>query len=697
MTIDMTQFYQVFFEETGEHLATMESLLLAMDLNAPEDEDLNAIFRAAHSIKGSAGTFGFNDLADVTHVLESLLDRIRKHDLPLRREMVNAFLAAGDTLKAMLAAHQGGAPVVDDAGASICARLKALTETMVVDAEVKPSSVAPLADTDDAEASYDIEFVPTHAAAADARILPNFLQDLGEFGAFEILAQPASGESGLWHLRLRTAVPRSNVVELLEFIAEDDAWSIKPLDESLQDPDGAYGFFDLPAPVQDIASAGDEDGYGFFEPLPDKASDETSVAQGDARQAPLANEEKIKGKVPVAEAASIRVSIERADQLINLVGELVITQSMLLQCAAQMQAAAPESLLNGLAQLESNTRSLQEAIMSIRMMPISFVFSRFPRVVHDFSEKFGKQVELKISGETTELDKGLIERIVDPLTHLVRNSLDHGIESPEERKARGKRPMGTITLKAAHQAGNVVIEVGDDGAGLDRARIIAKARQKGMKIPESMSDTEIWALIFEAGFSTADVVTDISGRGVGMDVVRRNVQAMGGRIDIESMAGIGTRMTIRLPLTMAILDGMSITVGTHTYILPMGAVIETLQPECSQVKTLANQALVVAVHDEYLPVVELHSLFRVPGALTDFTRGSMIVIEADGQKAALFVDALVGQHQVVIKSLEQNYRRVRGISGATIMGDGHVALILDVAALIEAGRAAQAALVAVPA
>lgn len=769
MAIDMTQFYQVFFEETAEHLATMESLLLAMDLSAPDDEDLNAIFRAAHSIKGSAGTFGFNDLAEVTHVLEGLLDRIRKHDLPLRSDMVNAFLAAGDTLKAMLAAHQGGAPVAENAVALVCDQLKALTGKGVAApaAEAAPTLASPaqpatsptVSDVPEAPAlmnagqkTYEIQFIPTVQATADSRILPNFLQDLGEFGVFEILSQPVDAQLGLWRLRFCTAAPEIDFAELLEFISEKDAWSIKPLYQTEEDAGGAYGLFepllDAAAPALfppsslidpvSVGSSEEEDGYGFFEPLPEPAASAGTPAlpepvpvaeEGDgfgffdplptppegviaanksvsaavppndsaSDAASLTKEEKTKAKAPVAETASIRVSVERADQLINLVGELVITQSMLLQCAAQMQSAAPESLLYGLTQLESNTRNLQEAIMSIRMMPISFVFSRFPRVVHDFSAKFGKQVELKMTGEATELDKGLIERIADPLTHLIRNSLDHGIESPDERQAKGKRPMGTITLKAAHQAGNVVIEVGDDGAGLNREKILAKARQQGMNISDQMSDAEVWALIFEAGFSTAEVVTDISGRGVGMDVVRRNVQAMGGRIEIESMTGIGTRMTIRLPLTMAILEGMSIVVGSHTYILPLAAVIETLQPEHGQVKTLANQAQVIAVHGDYLPVVELHRIFSVPDAATDFTRGSMIVIEADGLKAVLFVDALVGQHQVVIKSLEQNYRRVRGISGATIMGDGRVALILDVAALIETGRVAQAALVAVPA
>jgi two-component system chemotaxis sensor kinase CheA len=434
------------------------------------------------------------------------------------------------------------------------------------------------------------------------------------------------------------------------------------------------------------------DGYGFFAPVvpPAPSAEVVPATLASLSPAPLPVEKPAplaprasKAATPAAAAgdSSIRVGIEKVDQLINLVGELVITQAMLLQTATQMQENAPERLIHGLAQLERNTRDLQESVMSIRMMPISFVFSRFPRVVRDLSGKLGKQVELKTSGETTELDKSLIERIADPLTHLIRNSLDHGIELPDTRVAAGKSPVGTITLKAYHQGGNIVIEVGDDGAGLPRNKILAKARERGLPVSDQMSDTEVFALIFEAGFSTADQVTDVSGRGVGMDVVRRNIQAMGGRVEIESMLGVGTRMTVRLPLTLAILDGMSVALGDQTYILPLSYVIESLQPEAGDIKTLSNQARVIQVRGEYLPVVVLHEVFNLKSAWNDITQGIMVVIDADGTKAALIVDALVGQHQVVIKSLEANYRRVPGVSGATIMGDGHVAMILDVSAI----------------
>jgi len=378
--------------------------------------------------------------------------------------------------------------------------------------------------------------------------------------------------------------------------------------------------------------------------------------------------------------------VEKVDQLINLIGELVITQAMLAQSATDADPVIFERLLTGLGQLERNTRDLQETVMSIRMMPISVVFSRFPRVVRDTSQKLGKQVELKTIGEGTELDKGLIERISDPLTHLVRNSLDHGIEMPEQRAAAGKQPVGTITLKAYHQSGNIVIEVGDDGAGLNRARILAKAKERGLPAADSMSDQEVWALIFEAGFSTAEVITEVSGRGVGMDVVKRNITAMGGRVDIDSMTGVGTRMTVRLPLTLAILDGMSVAVAHETYIIPIGYVIESLQANKSMIKSVSGVERLIQVRGEYLPVIALYELFGIPHAVRGLDQGIMVVLESDGAKVALFVDALIGQHQVVIKSLEANYRKVPGVSGATIMGDGRVAMILDVTALTGLAR-----------
>ncbi len=756
MAIDMSQFYQVFFEESAEHLAAMEALLLDLDLESPDMEQLNAIFRAAHSIKGSAGTFGFTDLAETTHILENLLDRIRKQELALRADMVDAFLASGDLLHAMLEAHQGRGEVDPQAVAAVTARLRELSSDQAVPVVAAASAAAPAVDLSTepeivpANRVFDIQFVPTESAAKGDAVT-NLLEDLRRLGELTVISHPEIElhDVGFWQLRLSTAAAESEFADRVDFIADNGAWRIaedksavavddgayglfedspgapeedpgygffaplveRSLDEIVtrsENIDASYGFFEplpgsAPAPVGALPEDGD--GYGFFAPLPSPAAAGAVLEDGDGYGffAPLPVVEPVPVSVPAPPAepveketvraarpgrqaasgdSSIRVSVEKVDQLINLVGELVITQAMLLQTVTQMQAEAPERLVSGLGQLERNTRDLQESVMSIRMMPISAVFSRFPRVVRDLSAKLGKQVELKTSGETTELDKGLIERIADPLTHLIRNSLDHGIEAPEKRIAAGKSPQGTITLKAYHQGGNIVIEVGDDGAGLPRQKILAKAKERGLPVSDQMSDGEVFNLIFEAGFSTAEQVTDVSGRGVGMDVVRRNIQAMGGRVEIESIYGVGTRMTVRLPLTLAILDGMSVAVGSQTYILPLSYVVESLQPQAGDIKTLSNQARVMQVRGEYLPVVVLHELFNLKSSWNDLTQGIMVVLDADGAKAALFVDALLGQHQVVIKSLEANYRRVAGISGATIMGDGHVALILDVSAIV---------------
>ena len=391
------------------------------------------------------------------------------------------------------------------------------------------------------------------------------------------------------------------------------------------------------------------------------------------------------------DTSSIRVGTEKIDALINLVGELVITQAMLQQIAGDLDPVQNEKLLQGLSLLDRNTRMLQEAVMATRMLPVDAVFSRFPRMVRDLSTKLGKQIRLETVGEGTELDKGVIERIADPLTHLVRNSLDHGLENAEQRLAAGKDPTGTITLRAAHQGGHIVIEVADDGRGLDRERILAKAAERGIPVPANPADADVWQLIFAPGFSTAEQVTDVSGRGVGMDVVKKNVQALSGQIEISTRPGQGTCVTIRLPLTLAILDGMSVRVGDDVFIVPLNCVVESLQPQPGQVRTLSAGARVVKVRNEYLPLAPLHELFRIRTDAPEPETGILVLLESEGRKVAAQVDELVGQQQVVIKSLEANYRRVGGISGATILGDGRVALILDVAELVRGYARAAAA------
>ena len=769
MSIDMSQFYQVFFEESAEHLASMEGMLLALDLDAPDPDQLNAIFRAAHSIKGGSGTFGFTDMTEVTHVLETLLDGIRKNEITITADMVDAFLVAGDVLRGLLDAHQNG--TIADLGDSkeIRARLEALTaegsprsggdtpgvppartaegsprsggETVPLagTAEVSPRSAAPAAFV---QHIFRIQFSNSPAIFPDDAQLAYLLEDIRNLGKIE--NQQISVDSV--SLQLTTFQSEAELIEIFSFFLEPEQLTVTLVGDSTPDQkaDPGYGFFDDepaapageavspplssdPSAEQDLgygffvepeqvkSDAENEQGYGFFvEPEQVKSDAENEQGYGffvepeqvksDAEneqgygffvevvkpevssvKAPEQVARRATDKAPVAAAAetSIRVSVEKVDQMINLVGELVITQSMLAETASHLDPVLHERLINGLAQLERNTRELQESVMSVRMMPINFVFSRFPRLVRDLAGKLDKKVQLKLVGEGTELDKGLIEKISDPLTHLVRNSLDHGIEMPDQRIKNGKNPQGTITLRAAHQGGNIVIEVLDDGAGLNRERILAKAREKGMPVAENVTDAEVWQMIFAPGFSTAAVITDVSGRGVGMDVVKKNIEGIGGRVEISSRQGLGSTITIRLPLTLAILDGLSISVGEQIYIVPLSFISESLQPAACDIKGVSGQGQVVHVRGEYLPLIALHQIFNIVPRVTDPAKGIVVLLEAEGRKVALFVDDLVGQHQVVIKSLETNYRKVRGVSGATIMGDGRVAMIMDVGELVK--------------
>lgn len=656
----MRQFHQVFFDEAEEHLGQIETLLVSIDLRRPDDEELNAVFRAAHSIKGSAGTFGFSDMADITHVMEGLLDAVRQGECPLSADMVDACLAAGDILRGQLAAHREERQADPAPAAAIVERLNRLLAA--APAPAVPVDPLPARESRGLHADvFDVRFVPEPAVAAQPALQDNLLDELGRIGGVEIVHRPpAEADDPRWWLKITTLMPADTLQSILDFMA-------------------APGTVEI-APAHGAAPDGEETAYGFFEPLP--------AAPTEPAPAPL-QDSVAEGRAPAAADASIRIGVDKVDQMINLVGELVITQAMLLQSAEGLDPVLHERLLASLGQLQRNTRDLQASVMSVRMLPVSMVFSRFPRLVHDLSRKLGKQVELKILGEHTELDKGLVERLADPLTHLVRNSLDHGIESPAARCAAGKAPGGLITLSASHQGGSIVVEVGDDGAGLDRARILAKARERGLPAPDSLSDDEVWPLIFEPGLSTAETVTEVSGRGVGMDVVRRSLHALGGRVDVKSIAGVGTRFTVRLPLTLAILDGMSVRVGSETYILPLGHVVESLQVSADMIHSLSGEPRLIRLRGRYLPVVALHREFGVADGGSDWCAGIMVVVEVDGNPVAVLVDELLGQHQVVIKSLETNFRRVKGFSGATILGDGRVAMIVDLPALVAGVRRLQ--------
>jgi two-component system, chemotaxis family, sensor kinase CheA len=679
MTIDMNQFYQVFFDEAEELLAEMEKLLVNIDVAAPDAEDLNAIFRAAHSIKGGAATFGLTDLTDVTHVLESLLDRIRKSELTLTAEHVDAFLQAKDILKMLLDGHRHQAPVDQEAAADLRMMLQGLSQGSA------PAIVR--AASNDGRKGHD-----EHAPVAVDAGTRSFRIELPELSERDVEA--LADELGLLGKLSKQASDGKGAVFTL--VTDDTSDSIVAICSFLMNPDDVKI---VEEKEKKAANGGQEEaqGYGFFQPLdtfstasvqPAAAAAETSAPEAAATNTDKKSGGKREADKPASnqESTSIRVSVEKVDQLINLVGELVITQAMIEQRTGSLDPIENERLLSSVSQLTRNTRDLQEAVMSIRMMPMDSVFSRFPRMVRDLASKLGKRVEFVTHGAATELDKGLIERIIDPLTHLVRNSVDHGIEMPEARMAAGKGEVGQLALSAAHQGGNIVIEVTDDGAGLNRERILDKAKQNGLPVLDSMSDAEVWQLIFAPGFSTAEIVTDVSGRGVGMDVVKRNITAMGGVVDIRSAKGFGTTISISLPLTLAILDGMSIKVGEEIYILPLGYVVESLQPDPADVKEISGQGRVVKVRGEYLPLIPLYQMFSIEPTFTDISQGIVVILESEGKKAALFIDELVGQQQVVVKNLESNYRKVAGISGATILGDGGVSLIIDVAALLRSSR-----------
>jgi two-component system chemotaxis sensor kinase CheA len=700
--IDLSQFYQVFFEEAGENLDRMEQQLLAVDIEAADDEELNSIFRCAHSVKGGAATFGFADVAELTHQMETLLDRLRRHELTPTAPMVDVLLQAGDALRSQLAVHQGAAGeaadttellvairamVAGDTGAAPAAPVAKPAPTAVA-APAVPKAAQPPAEVNTAR-GLELRVGPL-SDPSDADNLVDLFKEIPDLGTIEPL-DGGQASDGIRRFKVVTSSSDSDLLDLFTFHVSREAVSLLPLTSG-------YGFHEG-SPGAPAAENPPDPGFGFFDNAPGsptsngapKAAAPVAAAGPIAAVAPdavapraaVVKPEKVSAAL---ESSTLRVSVEKVDQLINLVGELVITQAMLAQNSKSIDAALYQRLAAGLANLDRNTRDLQESVMSIRMIPMSTVFSRFPRMLRDLASKLGKKVDFVTQGEATELDKGLVEKITDPLTHLVRNSCDHGIELPAERLAHGKPEQGTITLSASHQGGSIVIEVRDDGRGLSRDKLINKARQRGIDAPDSMTDAEVWNLIFEPGFSTADVVTDVSGRGVGMDVVKKNITAAGGTVEIESAEGYGMRVSVRLPLTLAIMDGMSVGVGEEVYILPLSSVVESFQVSEHSIKTIGGSGRVVEVRGDYMPVMDLEQLFSVPRYDWEKTAAIMVVIEADGGRVALLVDELLGQQQVVVKNLEANYRKVDDVSGATIMGDGRVALILDVGSMVRRSR-----------
>ncbi|MDK9356836.1 chemotaxis protein CheA [Lelliottia sp. V106_10] len=665
MSMDISDFYQTFFDEADELLADMEQHLLDLVPEAPDSEQLNAIFRAAHSIKGGAGTFGFTILQETTHLMENLLDEARRGEMQLNTDIINLFLETKDIMQEQLDAYKSSQEPDAASFEYICNALRQLALEAKGEVAAPAVSAAKLSVVD----ALTSDEVTPPAAEAKLRVVlsrlkeseVNLLED--ELGNLATLSNVVKGPDSL-AATIDGGISQDDIVAVLCFVIEADQISFETEAAAVE----------APAEVTEVMAAPEVAMPAVVAPTP-----ALKAVPNDAAAPNRAEREKPAARS--SESTSIRVAVEKVDQLINLVGELVITQSMLAQRSNELDPVTHGDLITSMGQLQRNARDLQESVMSIRMMPMEYVFSRFPRLVRDLASKLNKQIELTQVGSSTELDKSLIERIIDPLTHLVRNSLDHGIESPENRIAAGKSPVGNLTLSAEHQGGNICIEVTDDGAGLNRERILAKAMSQGMSVSENMTDEEVGMLIFAPGFSTAEQVTDVSGRGVGMDVVKRNIQEMGGHVEIKSKQGSGTTIRILLPLTLAILDGMSVKVAGEVFILPLGAVMESLQPRDEDLHPLAGGERVLEVRGEYLPLVELWKVFEVDGAKTEATQGIVVILQSAGRRYALLVDQLIGQHQVVVKNLESNYRKVPGISAATILGDGSVALIVDVSAL----------------
>ncbi|WP_288986690.1 chemotaxis protein CheA [uncultured Cobetia sp.] len=734
--MDISEFYDTFFEEAQELLAEMERLLLALDVEAPDAEQLNAIFRAAHSIKGGAATFGFTVLQDTTHHLENLLDRARRGELRLSIQHIDRFLETKDMLDDQLAAYRNAQSPDPEAYAHIVAVLKQLgEESSVIDAssEPVPSDIdGPSLSGPSGEASVPVGSDVATPSAVESRpsadasvpllsVTLMFVADRERELLIEELANlgeviSSSGDEQVCRVIVSTTVSAADIEAVLCFVIEPEQILIEPatptppaeVDDVVDGvADGVVGGVAdgqvealteelVEEQAEDVADGMADDAaveLGGMQPAPAEAAIDagssprlsSAGAAGSSAATPASGERRSQSGRRATDApteqGSIRVGVDKVDTIINLVGELIITQSMLEQTASATTPPDQAALVSGISQLQRNARDLQEAVMSVRMMPMDYVFSRFPRLIRDLASRLGKQVELVSQGHDTELDKSLIERIIDPLTHLVRNSLDHGIESPSEREASGKSAHGTLTLSARHQGGNIVIEVMDDGAGLDRVRILAKARSNGLAVSDGMSDDEVWQLIFAPGFSTAEQVSDVSGRGVGMDVVKRNIQALGGQVELASVTGQGTTTRIVLPLTLAILEGMAIRVGEEIYILPLSVVVESLQPQADMLFSMVGNDRLLKVRDEYLSLVALHEVFAVPGAQTQPEQGIVVVVQGKGRHYALLVDELIGQQQVVVKNLERNYRKVPGVSSATILGDGRVSLILDVSDL----------------
>lgn len=688
--MDLADVTEVFFEECLEGLDVLESGLLALD-QSTDVEEINSIFRAAHSIKGGAGTFGFPEISAFTHVMETLLDEMRDGRRGIERPAIDALLESVDVLRGMVDAAQGQADLDEARVKEVQGHLEALLAAgpsgapAAAPAPAASTPAAPAATPEPAAEAlvsgdgWRIRFAPGPDMLKRGNEPARILRELGKLG--QLIARADISEvPGLesldprrcyirWNLELTSECSKNDVEELFAWVVDECELVIEPMAAA-----------NAPAAEPEAPASAPAEAAQAAAPAPDAPS----AAEPAAPAAAAAKKPAAKGK---QDQGSIRVNIDKVDELINLVGELVITQSMLTQVTEQFEeihSDLADSLRDGISQLERNTRELQQSVLKIRMLPITVSFSRFPRLVRDLSAKLGKNIELKMTGEQTEVDKTVLEKINDPLVHLVRNSLDHGIEMPDVRRAAGKSEHGTLTLAAFHEGGDIVIKVIDDGGGLKRSRILEKAIERGIvKEHEELSDDRIYNLIFAPGFSTADTVSDVSGRGVGMDVVRRNIRDLGGNVTITSVEGQGSEVTIRLPLTLAILDGQLASLRDQTYVLPLVSIIESLMITEENLEAVTQESELYRLRNEYIPIIRLDRVFGMKNTQRELVGGLLVVVEAEGRRAGLLVDDLLGQQQVVIKSLETNFKQIQGISGATILGDGTIALIIDVPGLVS--------------
>jgi two-component system chemotaxis sensor kinase CheA len=697
------QLKQTFFDECSEAVQQIEAGLTDLVEGSSSNDTINAVFRSVHSVKGGAGIFGFQELVDFAHVFETVLDAMRSWKLPVTRAVVDALLPASDVLSDLITMSRSREAIPADFGCDCRAALEQLMKS-------ESESGSPDDDGSPAPAEFEgLEFTPVRADQFDApdgadgtrtyRILfrpkpemlkkanePLFiLRELRKLGELDLKADtdrlPPFGEIEpdvpyiSWSGTLRTDAARARIEEVFEFVADDCEIDISEIGQDLV-ADNEIGSVD--------AAVSPETGRCDSSPAPINFAAETAT-RASAQGHDSKSESVVRPTAAKSAATTTRVELEKIDRVVNLVGELVIAQAMLGQIVQNLPEEIGSRLAQILDEVSHHTRELKDSVMSMRAQPLGAVFQRMPRLVRELATKTGKRVRLEMAGENTEVDRSIIERLGDPLTHIIRNSIDHGIETPPDRVAAGKSEEGTIRLSAEHRGGRIVIEVSDDGAGINQERVLRKAREKGLVRPDaSLSEDEINNLIFMPGFSTAEEVSDISGRGVGMDVVRRNIQDVGGRISLTSQRGVGMAIQLALPLTLAVMDGMVIRVGQETYVIPMSAIVECLRPPRSDIHRLIGTCGMLKLRGNLVPLVHLGDLLEVASTASESDERVIIITDAgEGFRFGIVVDELCGHQQVVIKSIEESYGPVSGIAGATILGNGRVAFILDVEKLSD--------------